>query len=548
MDREKILHYSRESHSQKLMADLDEMRKSSLLTDVILRVDGILIPCHKAVLSAACDFFCVMFSSGFKERCSSKVDIKGCNALALSAIVDYFYTGKVDISLANVQSLIEGSFFFELTALKDACIHFAVEQIDAHSCIDFLRFGKLFSINTIIWKAQEKMREDFETVVSGRDFLGLTEAELLDYISDESVEVEEENIVFEALVGWTHAKLNERRGSFHKIISQVRLEHCTPSFLSNIVQKEPLMADPWCKQLVKDARCYQSKVRTESNAACPKFQPRSVKRSDAVLIASKEGSSELACWAMGKDRSFQHFLTKLPNQSVSSFSACMTSAGFFVSGGITQGSPKSDCWLFQKEGQMWISLPPMANARQMHGSAFHDDSVYVVGGCIHRDQEALRYVESFELKRLRWQWRPSLNAGLIEPLVVSCEDDLFVLGGTGPPNTFVLFDEDIQGWKRLADIPLKTSEALVAASIRDKIYVLSRKCCLSFQPSTNQWTSLSQPKCTVQRNMAIAWRGKILIGQVGRSLRLAEYNPVTDSWSVSDIKLPLNPWGCSYLI
>lgn len=227
MDQDEKFHFSIKSYRHKLMADLLEMCQNSLLTDVILKVDEVKIPCHIAVLSAASNFFRTMFSSPFKEGCSSQVEIKGCNAFALSAIVDYIYTGKVDINPENVQILTEAAIFLQLDALSDVCVQYALQDIDAQNCIDYLRFVQLFNLGDVIQRARQEMRENIKVVISGIDFFDLSVAELQDYLSDDHLEVINEDIVFEALMAWAYLNVEKRRASSGRLITQVRLEHCT---------------------------------------------------------------------------------------------------------------------------------------------------------------------------------------------------------------------------------------------------------------------------------------------------------------------------------
>lgn len=256
-----------DSYCQKLMSDLLEMAKASMLSDVTIKVGDTLIPCHKAVLSAGSNYFRAMFSS-------NEVEIKGCDVHAVSMLIGYIYTGQMDVNADTVQSLIQASDLMELTAVRDACLRYALQLIDASNCIGFKRFGQLHSVKECVDKAQQCWRQTPEKVMTSPEFLDLTEEELQDYLSDDQLDVEREDAIFEALVAWTYVNPHMRESTFRNLLPRVRLELCTPDFLCDVVQEEPLMQSHDAKSRVLKAVSYQLKARHGDGAACPQLPPK----------------------------------------------------------------------------------------------------------------------------------------------------------------------------------------------------------------------------------------------------------------------------------
>lgn len=554
MAEAKMLHHSSgESYCQNLIIDLQKMAKKSILTDIQLKVGKILIPCHKSVLCAASGYFRGMFSSGFKESSSSQVEIKGCEADALSVLIDYIYLGKVDISTENVLSLIQASDLLELLTVKDACLQYALEHIDAENSIGFKRLGQLLGLKDLVEEAQQCMRKNTKKVVAGPEFLDMAEDELIDYLSDDLLEVESEDALFEALIAWTHVNQQMRVSSFRKLINNIRLEHCTTNFLCNIVQKEPLMKSPEATELVREAMSYQLLVSYGDNASCPNVPPRpKPPMGELVLFTNNSDTFVSSLWVLNEGGTTWQQLSDLPQQSLIKYSACMTPNGILITGGSVKGTVKDGCWLFQMRKQKWECFPSMARARRNHSSALHGDSVLVVGGC-DQDDQILNSVQRFNLKTCSWHHFPPLDVAVLSPLVVSCDKDVFVLSGF---NGFDLLNRTYRFcnsgsmWEQVADMPWTPRWNVQGACIGDKIFILDQcsPTFMTFQPSTGQWTSLSTIDVNFHGIKFLAqWKQKILITSESHSV-FQEYNLEADSWSYSLLELPSNAKEVSYIL
>jgi hypothetical protein len=85
--------------------EFNRMRKAAELTDVTLVFEGKKFPCHKLVPSK-CDYFKVMFLSGWKESSTQEIEIHGVDSETGATLVDYFYEGEANIQRDNAARLL----------------------------------------------------------------------------------------------------------------------------------------------------------------------------------------------------------------------------------------------------------------------------------------------------------------------------------------------------------------------------------------------------------------------------------------------------------
>ncbi|NXE99364.1 RHBT1 protein, partial [Menura novaehollandiae] len=70
-----------------------ECLAKGVFADVVFRVDDGVVPAHKPLLIAGCDWMRAMFRGGFRESYADEVSLPGTNCACLQAVLDFLYTG-----------------------------------------------------------------------------------------------------------------------------------------------------------------------------------------------------------------------------------------------------------------------------------------------------------------------------------------------------------------------------------------------------------------------------------------------------------------------
>ena len=243
------------SFRKQFMTYLWEMRGEGILTDITLRLpDDTVMPCHKIVLMAASPFFRTMFKSGLKESSEEEVTLNCCSADVLKMLLKYFYTDDVNLNADNVQDVVTACEFLCLVDLKLKCEELMASLLDASNCSQVYMFAKKFSMTKLESQAHRLICDGFEEVAASDGFQTLTENELVEIVSDDGLQVENEDVVFTAVVHWTNGDLDHRKESFPKIARHIRFPYCSKETLTNVVPFEELMCSPECLKLVQEAQ------------------------------------------------------------------------------------------------------------------------------------------------------------------------------------------------------------------------------------------------------------------------------------------------------
>ena len=121
----------------EIMKRLDIQRRNEHLCDVILEVgeDQARLKAHRNVLCAASPFFYNALNTEMKEKEEGVIRLKDTSKALMERVLEYFYTGHVDISDNNAFELMAVADYFLITSLKVLSSKFIQETLCASNSI-----------------------------------------------------------------------------------------------------------------------------------------------------------------------------------------------------------------------------------------------------------------------------------------------------------------------------------------------------------------------------------------------------------------------------
>jgi len=130
----------RESFS---LRGFQSLRESQQLVDVTLSVDGQQFVCHRALLASASEYFRCLFTTSLAEQNQSVITISGVDATSMKLVLDYVYTGRVELNSDTVQNLLSAANLFQLRGLRDGCAEYMEQKIEIDNCIGIHFFAQV---------------------------------------------------------------------------------------------------------------------------------------------------------------------------------------------------------------------------------------------------------------------------------------------------------------------------------------------------------------------------------------------------------------------
>uniref|UniRef100_A0A667X8S7 Kelch-like family member 5 n=1 Tax=Myripristis murdjan TaxID=586833 RepID=A0A667X8S7_9TELE len=489
------------SHADVTFRKMEGYLRTRQLCDVTLVAGDRRIPAHRLVLSSVSDYFAAMFTSDVREAKQDEVKMEGVDPDALWVLVQYAYTGRLELREDTIESLLSASCLLQLSSVVQACCSFLMKQLHPSNCLGIRSYADAQGCNDLQRAAHAYTMEHFLEVVGGQEFLLLPVEEMERLLTSDDINVPDEETVVTALLTWVRHDEAARQPHLPSLLAHVRLPLLQPQFLADL-ESNPLLRDSVeCQRLLMEGMKYHLLPQRRPLLQSPRTRPRKA-----------------------------------------------TVGALFAVGGMdaTKGATSIEQYCLRRD--TWRQVATMSGRRLQFGVAVLDGRLYVVGG---RDGlKTLNTVECYNPHSKTWSVMPPMSTHRHGLGVAVLEGPMYAVGGHDGwsyLSTVERWDPQARQWSFIASMATPRSTVGVAV-LNGKLYAVGGRdgsSCLRsvecFDPHTNRWSSCS-PMAKRRGGVGVAtWNGFLYaIGghdapASSLSSRLSDcverYDPQTDAWT-----------------
>ncbi|CAH1239521.1 IPP [Branchiostoma lanceolatum] len=506
---EETLHFHADWHSKNVLSQFNKLRGRREFCDVEFSVGTSLFPVHRAVVAACSPYFAAMLGGGMSEAHRGQVELHAVEPDVFNMLLDFMYTGSIDVTVGNVQDLLAAADMFQLPDVISACTSFLRCQLHPSNAIGIYMYAEAHACQDLCSASLAYIQSHFSQVTREEEFFNVSKELLSELLSSEDLHVENEYQVFTSAMSWIMYDVTKRRRFVYDILSPVRFPLISPQCLSK-----------YLKHVLTDLslQIVLQKLFEDYNIIC------------------KPGRPML--------RPLKNFGFTKPRRNARKF--------LYVAGGYTRlpGERWSDSHTinmaecYDSFSQRWSFLPPLNYCRSGHGIAVLHGKVYAVGG----ESDSLIYdnVECFDPAVNRWTILPSVmtvpRCGLG---VCVLQDSIYAIGGwvgSEIGNTIERYDPEVKKWEVVGRV--ETLRFCMGVTEMDGfLYVVGGMSDLGselrsaefYDPVTQDWTRLPDMK-ERRAYVGVGTLGGCLYAVGGwndqkEALRTVEkYSPVEDKW------------------
>lgn len=102
-----------------------------------------------------------IFSEFFSFSSANKICLKEIEPDTLEILIDYMYTGEIEINVDNVQSVLILSSLLQLTNVKESCCEFLLAQMHVSNCLGIKAFADMYSCCNLLKQADAFIEQYF---------------------------------------------------------------------------------------------------------------------------------------------------------------------------------------------------------------------------------------------------------------------------------------------------------------------------------------------------------------------------------------------------
>ena len=215
--------FENDEHQSVLLEAMKAMFDSNELVDVTICVQQRIFQCHRNVLAATSPYFHAMFTSDLNESKQERVHLHEVDGSSVELVIEYAYTGKIEITRGNAQNLLAVASLFQIIPIHQACARFMETQLDITNCIGIYHFGQIHNCKDLHVKAREHIEKNFVEVSKGEEFMSLDFVQAADILTSNELNVEKEELVYEAVMRWVEHDVEMHRPFLPQLLPLVRV-------------------------------------------------------------------------------------------------------------------------------------------------------------------------------------------------------------------------------------------------------------------------------------------------------------------------------------
>ena len=201
----------------EMMKGLDTRRKNYRFCDVILEVGSGDDRSRLIVLCAASPFSYNALNSDMKEKKEGMIRLEETNKAVMEEVLEYLYTGHVDINENNAHELLAKAYYFLIPSLKVLSSKFIMQALSLSNCIVAYYLALKYRCDELLKGAKDYIHADFVAVAETEEFLSLSSKKVQEWISSDEIIIKGEEVIFEVVVKWI--EINGCRKIFHVFIT-----------------------------------------------------------------------------------------------------------------------------------------------------------------------------------------------------------------------------------------------------------------------------------------------------------------------------------------
>ncbi|XP_018412987.1 PREDICTED: kelch-like ECH-associated protein 1 [Nanorana parkeri] len=467
------LDYTIENHASKAFEKMEELRRNNQMCDVLIKVSyngqEEDFPAHKIVLASCSPFFRAMFTNNFRECHAKEIIIKDMCPLVMERLIEFAYSSRITVGEKCVLHVLLAAMRYQMEDVSKACSDFLVKHLDPSNVIGISNFAEQIGCTELHEKGREYINNHFSEVTKEEEFLNLTHCELLDLVSQESLNVLCETEVYNACVRWMQWDVDKRAQYFNVLLNAVHLYALPPKFLAVQLKHCPIL------NMENSCRMFLSKIFQEMSLHKP-LPPMKVRGNQLIYVAGGYQQNSLTSVEALNPQTMEWIELAEMLEPRSGLGACTVSGLLYTVGGrnhsATENADSDSLYCFNPMTNQWTKRAPMNEPRNRVGVAVIDEAIYAVGGS--SGSEHHKSVERYDPELNLWTFVTPMNNSRIGAGVTSSCGLLYAIGGFDGENrlnTVDCYHPDEDRWHPVASMKTIRSGAGVV-SLDNYIYAV----------------------------------------------------------------------------
>ncbi|ESN92806.1 hypothetical protein HELRODRAFT_164925 [Helobdella robusta] len=214
------------------VASISKFYDNELLSDIVITVGTSQFQAHKFILAKSSRVFRTMLYDDTWRLTDSITSDRSINVTksyegrstelkleetpeclaVFDQFLNYLYSAEVNICNTTAVGILCLADKYEVTSLKDLCVSYMIEWSKSplvSNALSWYNWAKLISLDSLIDQCAKTIAWNFSDVISSEEWLKMDLDFLTDFLKSSELVVNNEYVLFEALVSWLETESNK---------------------------------------------------------------------------------------------------------------------------------------------------------------------------------------------------------------------------------------------------------------------------------------------------------------------------------------------------
>ncbi|XP_068166694.1 kelch-like protein 22 [Antennarius striatus] len=501
--------YRSPAHFGSLLDGLLALRRSGLLQDVVLLVEGRPLQAHRVLLAASCHYFRGMFAGGLREAQQKEIPIHGVSYTAMKKLLDYIYTSEIELDLECVQDVLKTACLIQLDVVVDFCCDFLFSWLDESNILEMHQLADAYDLQRLRARLRSYLIGNIVALSRTDAYRRLPQDEVFRALSSDELRVSSENEVYEAAL---HYHYSPEQVETDQVILQDDLK-MLDAVRFCLIEKQVLqrlhdrLRGCPLKERLADALRYHREELRQPVLQGPLTRPRSTLTCILCFggmftsAALKDGEHLFQVhhptWGEWRTLAAAGHAPRMSNQGI----AVLNDFVYLIGGDKNTNGFRAEtrCWRYDPRHNSWCSIRPLQQQHSDHCVCVLGGHIYAVGGRDYSNE--LDSVERYDPHTDTWEFVSPLKREVYAHAGAVLDGKIYItcgLRGMVYHRETFCYDPAANHWRACAEGPVERAWH-GAAAVNGRLYVIGgsnnersyRRDVLKvacFNPEVNSWS------------------------------------------------------------
>lgn len=349
-------------HSTRLLNGLTEVRRFASLCDGTVNLTDGCVKVSRVLLAAGCPYFRTLYE--FEEESNKgssplvETTLENVSCSTFERILDFIYTGHIDLDCDNIQDVLQTSDLLLMTDLKELCMEYILSSLDIQNCLGVKLFAKQLACPRLLYAANQFTWQNFKKVIHTEEFKNLSEHDVKELLSTDGLAVDSEADILEALIIWLDSN-SSLQLDLRSLICSCQRSNGHPTFQAalNDVVAQHAQHSPWNTPAA-------ARVTSVLMDSCEIGGAR--ERGMRTVLACYREELPMRLITMDADTSHNIIVKELPPMlKQRTFAKCVAEGGYlFVLGETEEEVPSDGGERYDFSSNTWTPIAPLPHKLQ----------------------------------------------------------------------------------------------------------------------------------------------------------------------------------------